>query len=604
MFQAKIFAAGRLYAPAPPYPEAFAHVGDMLILHDGKWFSMYLPGFSLMLAAAMMIRCEWLLGPLLGAAAVGTWIAYALRWHGRRTAWVLGVLALFSPFLFLMHSSVMVHTAELFFASAVVYLCRRETEEPSGRRLALLALCLFTGVITRGFSFVPFVLPPILFTFSKRIGHGAGRFAAAAAAACICALLFIAWYQWKTTGDPLVSGYSLEHPQPQFYGFSGEILRQRHSPIRGVENTSNSLLGMNKWLTGWHTGSLFFLILFAVRSKRTDPWDLVLLSACLAIALFYFFYVFQDLVIGPRFWFLMTPVLLFFLSRSVFIDDLRLRPQVASVAVVSFLTYLFTAFPGYVAEFAPGKTQGGQLHRELMKPVSGKRLVLLDRHVAQHFVNWNDPFLRQNLVICKDMGGSNAELRNAFPGYRTAYFRESQKVKKSTVQAGYRILDSPDPNPPGYISLFTFALLIHASNTYVQEDLFDLSYAGFLESDSAADQTAYLDGLKPESAHEPEVRQNLRGGLIHAARMVLLPKRALEEWKKDWAGALDYSGFRSEMDEAIRLFVRAGDTGVPLTQQMTKIQLRIDVNDDGQLSDAEIVRFLSLKLRMLELHGK
>ena len=134
MFQAKIFRAGRLYAQAPPVPEAFERIGDMLVLREGRWFSIYLPGFSLLLAASMLFRFEWLLCPALGAGTVALWIAYTRRWHDRRSAALLGVLCLFSPTFFLMHASTMVHAAEVFFISAIIYLCRRESEEPSGRR--------------------------------------------------------------------------------------------------------------------------------------------------------------------------------------------------------------------------------------------------------------------------------------------------------------------------------------------------------------------------------------------------------------------------------------------------------------------------------------
>ena len=599
MFQAKIFRAGHLYAPAPPVPEAFNRMGDMLVLRDGRWFSSYLPGFSLLLAAAMLFRMEWLVGPALGAATIALWIAYARRWHDRRIAFLTGLLCLLSPTFSLMHASMMVHAAELLIVSAAIYLCRRESEEPSGTRLVLLGLTLTAGAVTRGFSILPFVAPALAYTALHRKGRL--TFAAVVSAAVLCGVILVGLYQWKTTGHPLLAAYDLEYDRPIPFGFHGEILGQKHTPLRGLENTSNNLLGMNSWLTGWPAGALFFLIVFAWKEKKKDSWDTILLLSCLVLAAFYYFIVFQDLVRGPRYWFPMVPVLILFIARGILITDTRIRSYTVPISVVAFAVYLVFYLPGILRKYSPVPTQAGQLHAEMEKAGDAKLLIFLDRHTTQQLVNWNDPFFRNNIVLCSDRGAANGEVVRSFAAYRPVYFRESQSLEKSQLTSGFKLMDTPDPDPPGYLSLFNFALMIQSANSYTDVDLFDLSYTQFMAADSAEETLDYLMRLQPQKGDEPRVRKQLRSGLIHTARMVLLPKYAFEERKRGWMEGMDASEFRREMETAVQHFRDAGETGKPMLEQIAKIERRIDTDDDGSCTDGEILRFLSKKVRILEL---
>ncbi len=53
LFQAKTFAAGQLWAPAPPEPEFFEH--EHMIMRNGRWFSKYPPLWSALLAVGVKI---------------------------------------------------------------------------------------------------------------------------------------------------------------------------------------------------------------------------------------------------------------------------------------------------------------------------------------------------------------------------------------------------------------------------------------------------------------------------------------------------------------------------------------------------------------------
>ena len=328
---------------------------------------------------------------------------------------------------------------------------------------------------------------------------------------------------------------------------------------------------------------------------------LVLFLCCLVLAVFYYFIVFQDLVRGPRYWFPMVPVLLLFVARGILTTETRIRPYTVSISILAFAGYLVLHLPETIRKYSPTLTQAGQLQAAMKEAGDAKLLIFLDRHAVQQFVNWNDPFFRNNLILCSDLGPGNLAVIQAFPGYKPVYFRESQSLEKSVLTSGYKLMDTPSTNPPGYLSLFNFALMIQSANAYTDVDLFDMSYTQFMASETAADTLAYLASLRAESANEPQVRIRLRSGLIHTARMVLLPKRWYEERQKRWMESMDTADFRREMEAAIQQFQAAGETGKPMLEQLGKDDRRIDADNDGLYSDAEIQRFLSPKMRILEL---
>ena len=110
----------------------------------------------------------------------------------------------------------------------------------------------------------------------------------------------VAFFQWKTTGSPWISGYLLEFGNLR-YGF-GATLGGVHTPEKGLENVSNSVLGLNKWLTGWYSGSLFFIMASVIAIPKMDSWDRILAWSAFAVVIFYLFYSFKNNVFCPRYY--------------------------------------------------------------------------------------------------------------------------------------------------------------------------------------------------------------------------------------------------------------------------------------------------------------
>lgn len=115
LFQARLFAQGRMWAPVPPCPEHFFQYNTLMTL-DGRWFTSYPPGHALLLAA--FVRCGALLlyGPLMAALSIALFGWTVFRTFGRQAARLAVALAAASPLHVLLSASFMSH------ATAVVLL--------------------------------------------------------------------------------------------------------------------------------------------------------------------------------------------------------------------------------------------------------------------------------------------------------------------------------------------------------------------------------------------------------------------------------------------------------------------------------------------------
>ncbi|MCI0603382.1 hypothetical protein L0156_10255 [bacterium] len=587
LFQARIFAQGKLTAPVPPSPEFFNNRNDSLIMHEGKWFSVYLPGFPLILSLASPINAEWFVPPLLSVFTLAIWLAYIDRWHSRQTAIFFGILFACSPFVLLQSSTIMIHIAELFLASAAIYLIRLETEKPNPLRSILLALTLFLSVLTRGFSLMPFLLPVLTYGFLRRRSW---RMQASIGIGILSGAAAIAIYQWQTTGSPWLSAYILEFPGNR-YGFGESLFGQIHTPLRGLEQISNNALGLNYWLNGWYSGTLFFIFAAVILGASADVWDQLLFLSCLCLAAFYYSFVGQDLFVGPRYFFVCSPVLLLFVARCLDLQNTR----VVATATVCLVASLPFQVPKLVSAWIPIPTL-----RENLETLQGKKALIFLPENEEFAVNLNDPFLRNPHILCQDLGERNQKAIETFREYRPYYFGMSYNRGTSGISGDFTLSESRLNTEGKEISYFRLALLMRNSKAQIEKDFFDLSYIGpiawgdpLLKLDSVY---RYISASRPG----PNIQDNFRAGLHHTAAAILLPRVAFEKNKLQWKKSFDPKTFRAHFLNARRFMANSGELGTELLPALEKVNRRIDRDANQNLSDEEILRYVGRRVRWLE----
>jgi hypothetical protein len=596
LFQAKIFNAGKLFATVPPHSEFFDFEYDMLVMKTGRWFSIYPPGFPLLIAAAMLAKIDWLLDPILGAFTVLLWMAYANRWHGKEIAILLGLLCVLSPFFFQMYSTVMIHGPELFLSSAAIYLCRREMETPETRRKFLLFVVLLLAVLVRFFSLMIFLMPVLFYTGWISLRRRSYSFPFVVIIGIATGILLLGYYNARTTGDPLVQPYSIEYPGMKL-GFGEQFAGITHSPARAIEQLSNSFLGLNKWLNGWYSGSLFFFFAFLILASRLQLWDKLLLLCCGALVAFYFFYVFQDLIFGPRFFFLCAPILLLFIARSCGPEVGKAAPYLSALLLLSILSFLPLNLAKFIWIYDPANDPP-EYFTSIKESTPPKKIVFLDPQIPQDYINWNDPFLREPVLFCRDLGHRNRELLSSLPDHQPVYFRfRGLQFGDDHRNMTYAVSEKTEASDHSRVNFFVLTAALEYSTKFEELDSFDVTYPRLFHTYPAEPQLQNLQQMLSEDRHSNTVQHSFRVGLIHTAHMLLLPRLAYEKGGfGKWFQFLDLNSFRQELDQAQQAFRQSGNLGAFMNQELYKVHRRIDANGDHVLSDAECKRFVSEKI--------
>jgi len=156
LWQARVFATGRLWLPSHPLAEFF---GFRFMVNDGRWYSLFQPGWPALLAVGELLSAPWVVGPALGGLlALATW-GLGRETVGRRAALLGALLLVCSPWFAFQHGSMMAHGASALLGTLALwaYLAGRRLQRPS---LAALSGALLGALFcTRALDAAVLALP-------------------------------------------------------------------------------------------------------------------------------------------------------------------------------------------------------------------------------------------------------------------------------------------------------------------------------------------------------------------------------------------------------------------------------------------------------------
>src|SRR5216683_8237412 len=151
LYQAKLFASGKLYAEDPLYNPSlpFYDCIETYCLRDdqGHRFSKYPPGWPALLAVGVKLRAPWLVDPLLGALLIFLILKYVEQRMGKELVRVTSLLLLLCFFLSYYAGSLRPHVATALFVFAAFLLY-----DAQERRAQCSKLWLFTAGALLGYS--------------------------------------------------------------------------------------------------------------------------------------------------------------------------------------------------------------------------------------------------------------------------------------------------------------------------------------------------------------------------------------------------------------------------------------------------------------------
>jgi hypothetical protein len=318
LFQARIFLAGRLWAPPPP-ADAIANFTTLhMIVGPARWFSQYPPGQSVVLAAGLALGAWWVLNPLFAAGLVVATHRVARWCAGEATARLSIVLLCISPFVVAVSGSEMSHlpAAALGMLAAAA---ATSVESPRWRRGAVLcgaALGVMAAFrpLDAAAAAAPVLLVLLLASPSRRV-------AATLAVTALAGVLFTVptlWFNGRTTGRWLEFGYVYLWGPGHSLGFHPVPWGIPLTPLRAVGLTGLDLHQLNKYLFDAPFPALILMaIAFVVARRRVGVRDVVPLAGAAALAGLLFFYWHRDTFYGPRFLFTAVPWVIVLAARSL-----------------------------------------------------------------------------------------------------------------------------------------------------------------------------------------------------------------------------------------------------------------------------------------------
>jgi len=365
LFQARIFASGRIAGTLDQAPELFSALH--LVEHDGRVFSQFPPGGPAVLALGLLLGAAWIAVPLCGALAVWCFSAFARGVEADRpgVSLLASSLFAFAPYMLFMSGSQMNHVPTLLgVCAALLALDRATTPGVSLHRRSLGTFCcglaLGFAATVRPVDAVAFALPIAAWLVWRAARDW--REVAPLAASGIGVAIPVAWMLWfnaRTTGAPLLFGYEALWGKGHELGFHAAPWGVAHTPARGLELVSLNFLRLQTYLFETPIPSLVAAIGALLLVPRLRRMDGVLLAGSAMLVTLYFTYWHDGFYLGPRFYVCLLPALALWSAR-VF-PEWRARwgrgasyRIITSTALVSLLIALVTMTPWRAREYRSG----------------------------------------------------------------------------------------------------------------------------------------------------------------------------------------------------------------------------------------------------------
>lgn len=343
LFGARIFAAGRIFAPIPPALDRFP--GPFMLAHDGKWFQQYDPGAPLALAVGVRLGVPWLVEPLLGTMALLGIGLIARRLYNRRVATLAVLLGALSPFYSYLAASYLSHTVALFY---LVW----------GWWALLHALDALRSGDRGGSWYLPWLLPlaGLLWTMALLTRETSAIFIAVVTAGALWLLwlgradrgALALWRDWRAVDwrrwvapalllagivvlgvdaylgySKLLTGSATTTPRHLFspgdhFGFGqGVGFYGQHTLASGFINVDELLTSLAINLYGWPFYLTLAFLLIPFLARRARAADLLLLVGAAAMTFAFIGFYYHGIYLGPRYLFEALPFFLILTARGL-----------------------------------------------------------------------------------------------------------------------------------------------------------------------------------------------------------------------------------------------------------------------------------------------
>lgn len=320
LFQAQVFAQGRLSVSTPPYPESYW--SPFVVDFQGQRFGKYPPGYPLLLSLGVRLGRPWIVNALL--AALSLWFLAQLGRviYSPTTGLIAAALGLTCPVFLAESGTLLSHTASFFLTVVFLWAFANLIEVPGGqhnRQAVVAGLALGFLLITRPYDALGVGLPFGLYALAH-ILHGNRRLLRHGVMVVGIALIFglMLLVYWRLLTGQFVNAYRLVWPYDR-PGFGPEIGVNGYTLQTGFFLTRLNLRALSRGWLGW-PGYLNIVLLWAPFLLRPrDRWNYLLLAGFVSVVtvhITYWYYGGHDAGF-PRYYYAALPMLLLLTARGI-----------------------------------------------------------------------------------------------------------------------------------------------------------------------------------------------------------------------------------------------------------------------------------------------
>jgi 4-amino-4-deoxy-L-arabinose transferase-like glycosyltransferase len=445
VFQAKVFASGRVTVDEPPV-QPISFFIPFIIHFNGQAFGKYTPGYPLALSIGALIHQPWVVNALAAALTVLGVYLLGRDLFDRHVGLLAAALGAISPMFLLLSGTLLAHTTTMcaltFFAWTFVR-ARRSTEPHRVRFAIVSGVSIGWALITRPWTAVAVGTPFALIAFIDLVRSLRRNFRTSAAMLMAFIVIASIWplYNFVTTGSPATNTYTLWWPYDTI-GFGPNVGRgdDGHTWDKAMINFRLDFPLFGEALLGWPSvvgWSLSWLpvalgLVWPQLDKR--DWALMIPPALLIVAHFAYWARGEGLF-GPRYYAEGMPFVWVVAARGLIKFGATTWPRRSiklALPVLFAWSIVFAIEPRFMQSFDLYRVERTGLDR-----IDASKL-----HHALVFVRtylWTDyaglawqnaPQLNESDVLFAEDFGSlaNTDVIDAFPGRTVYYYDKNQSI--------------------------------------------------------------------------------------------------------------------------------------------------------------------------------
>jgi hypothetical protein len=446
-FLAECLRQGRVFADPPALYDFFetTHIGN----RDGKWFSVYPPGWPLLFAGGLSLGMADFVNPILAVLATIIFIKAGELLFGFRVSFLAMLFISFTPFSLFNNASYFSHTTcflmiALFLYSYLKWVKGSNSIVWASICASAIAYGLGTRYMTMAAISAPFLIYELFQVFgrSKKWQRSHTIFSV-----ILTTLVFFSFYfNFAVTGNFFEAPNHYHHSWERL-GFHGN-----YTLLNGLQYVAARFVYLMEWFPPILLAVYFFTLL---KPMTVSAVGRIYQFAFLCLPFSYiFYYSWGGNQYGPRYYFEGLP----FLGITVVLAarhawnrrDAMLRKFVIGLAAAAFIgnIYSFGKHARYFNQVSSERKALYELADRTIKEPSivfihgflGDALVMSEEDAVR-----NHPLLNTRIIYAHDRLAENQILMNAYPGrkyYLGDYDRKNKQPRLQLID--FKIYKYPD----------------------------------------------------------------------------------------------------------------------------------------------------------------